>query len=300
MARIFITSATGYIGEAVAKALKKRGHQVTALVRSDKSEAKAKQHGCETVRGDIKDPKTYASKLKEFDGVIHTAADYGPEFAKSESETVEMVGKELENTNKVFIYTSGIWVLGNTGDTPANESAPANSIDLVKWRVGVENNVLAQSRKGVRSMVLRPGIVYGNGGGIFAMLIDTAKKASTAMYIGTPDSRWSLVHVDDLGELYALAFEKGKAGSLYHGVESQPVKASEYSKLVAEIAGVPGKTKALSVEEAKPHFGPWSEGLGLDQHVTAPKTNTELGWTPKPRKLADELKSAPHAVPTGR
>jgi nucleoside-diphosphate-sugar epimerase len=54
MARVFITNGTGFIGAAVARAFKNKGHEVTALARSDQSENQLKQHGFKIQRGDLK------------------------------------------------------------------------------------------------------------------------------------------------------------------------------------------------------------------------------------------------------
>jgi hypothetical protein len=50
----------------------------------------------------------------------------------------------LEGSGKPFLYTSGIWVLGDTGGQIAGESWPLHPIPNVAWRPGVEQSVLAR------------------------------------------------------------------------------------------------------------------------------------------------------------
>lgn len=290
MAKYFLTSGTGYIGFAAAKAAKEAGHDVTALARSDESAARLEEFGIKVQRGDIKRPETYKDILKQFDVVIHTAAAYGPDFAQVEEQTVKAVVEALKGTNKTFIYTSGVWVLGNTGDKPATEESQTNNaLPLVAWRPQVEQHVVAAAKEGVKTIVLRPGIVYGNGGGIVAQVYEIAKATGNAPVIGNGDNRWSLVHVDDLAQLYVLAAEKAPAGTILHGSDEAPLKQREIAELVAKAAGVPGKVQVQTIEEARKNFGAFADGLALDQHVNAPKTRSLLNWQPKAAKLAQEL-----------
>jgi len=68
---------------------------------------------------------------------------------------------------KTVIYTSGVWVYGNTGSAQADETSPLNPPRQVARRQAVEQLVLAAS--GVRVVVIRPGCVHGRQGGLTDM-----------------------------------------------------------------------------------------------------------------------------------
>ena len=72
----------------------------------------------------------------------------------------------MQASSKPFVYTSGIWVLGDTGGHIADETTPLHPIAPVEWRPGVEQLVLQASQRGVRTVVIRPAVVDGRGGGI--------------------------------------------------------------------------------------------------------------------------------------
>ena len=78
--------------------------------------------------------------------------------------------------------------------------------------------MLEGAKRGIRSVVIRPAIVYGRGGGIPAGFVESARKEGAARYVGTGKNRWPLVHVDDLADLYLLALEKAPPGTLLLGV----------------------------------------------------------------------------------
>ena len=72
--RVFLTGATGFIGQHVARALRDRGHRVTALARP--ASRRRVPMGCGIVTGDVTDPKGWAAHLADHDAVLHLAADY--------------------------------------------------------------------------------------------------------------------------------------------------------------------------------------------------------------------------------
>ena len=65
--RIFLTGATGYIGSAVLDALLRRGHQVTALVRTPQAADALSSRGVVPVLGDLKAVKSYRTAAEGFD-----------------------------------------------------------------------------------------------------------------------------------------------------------------------------------------------------------------------------------------
>ena len=53
--KVFLTGATGYIGQVVAERLVAAGHEVLGLARNEVAEAKLRERGIEPLRGDLKD-----------------------------------------------------------------------------------------------------------------------------------------------------------------------------------------------------------------------------------------------------
>ena len=106
-------------------------------------------------------------------------------------------------------------MLGSTGNRIADENTPVNPTPLVAHRMGLEQNLLACKRRHVRTVVIRPAVVYGRGGGsLLVELGQSARQFGAARYVGDGNSRWSLVDVDDLAQLYVLALEKAPSGSI--------------------------------------------------------------------------------------
>nr|MBP6672472.1 NAD(P)H-binding protein [Bacteroidota bacterium] len=74
--KYFITGATGFLGGALARILRERGHDVTALVRSPERSAKLNALGIALVPGDITDKESMRAAMTGCDGVFHVAAWY--------------------------------------------------------------------------------------------------------------------------------------------------------------------------------------------------------------------------------
>ena len=56
---------------------------------------------------------------------------------------------------------------------------------LTAFRVGFENEVAALVSHGVRVVIVRPGIVYGEDGGLVGMMADQGKRDGVVRYVGT-------------------------------------------------------------------------------------------------------------------
>ena len=296
MSKVFLTNATGYIGSAVAEEFKKNGHDVTALARNEQSAEKLKTQGITPLRGDLKQPLTFLDAVRQADIIVHTAATNDSEFEVTDKTATEEILKALENSNKTFIYTSGVWVLGNTGNKAVDEEAPTNPIPHVAFRANLEKEVRAAKNRGIKTIVIRPTIVYGREGGLISGFLATAKKDGYARFVGSGDNRISSVHIDDLAKLYVLAADKAVGGELFHGANGSTIKLREIAETVAEVAGVAGNVKSWPVEEARKVVGSFVDGFILDQIVIAPITEKQLGWQAKSLELKEDLRLSSKTV----
>jgi len=291
--RIFLTGASGYIGTAVAERLRAAGHDLTALARSDATAAKLESAGIKPVRGDFSDPKTVGSAARAADGVISLATTYDPSI---DGPAIDAILDALAGSNKPFIYTSGIWSHGDTGGKVVDETSPPNPAALVAWRQKVEDRVLEGAKRGIRSVVIRPAIVYGRGGGIPAGFVDSARKEGAARYVGTGKNRWPLVHVDDLADLYLLALEKAPPGTLLLGVSGPSRPVSEIATAASRGAGAGGRTLATPLEEARKKLGAYADALVLDQQASGKRAQELLGWRPNRPDVLEDLERGSYAV----
>jgi len=288
--KVFLTGGSGYIGGAVALRLKKAGHDVSALVRSEEKGAALKAAGIKLIVGDLGNPAGYAAAAYGAAAVVHTAQHQGPESVELDKKAIVNARELLRGSvGGTFIYTSGCWVHGGS-DQVIDESSPLNPAQLVAWRPAHEQLALETSKDGIRSVVVRPGIVYGGArGGIPAMLFGTAVKTGAAQMVGEGENHWPLVHVDDLAELYVRLVERAPAGSVFEAADASHHTQKEIAEACSKAAGKEGKVLALPLDKARAAMGPFADALALDQRVSSEKARNELDWRPRHESFVAEV-----------
>ena len=282
--KVFLTGGSGYIGSAVALALKKAGHDVLALVRSEAKGEALKKAGVKIAVGELANPAGYAPSAWGRAAFVHVAQDWSPQGPELDRKTIASARDLLRGqVCATFIYTSGCWVQGPT-DGVADESTPLRPARAVAWRPAHEQAALEMAKDGIRSVVVRPAIVYGGPrGGIPAMFFGTALKHGAAHTIGSGDNHWPLVHVDDLAELYVRLVERAPAGSVYYAADASRLTQREIAEAASRAAGKDGKVQAQ-----QPDGTPYHEALMLDQQISSEKARNDLEWRPRHESFVAE------------
>lgn len=288
--KVFLTGATGYIGAAVAEALQRGGHRVKGLARSQQAAQRLQALGIEAVPGDVRRSIDWAEALREADGAIHAAATKDEKMPQSDRAAVEGMLSALAGTGKPFIYTSGTWILGHL-DQGGDEDSPLNPIPLMAWRSEIEAQVLAAKNRQVRSVVLRPGIVYGRGGGLVAQLVAGGRERGRVQFVGTGENRWALIHVEDLARCYVRAMERSPGGMVFNVVDESHLTLAEIARSASHAAGVPGRMRGQSLQAARQEIGQLADGLALDQVISNARARQLLDWEPVAPSLLAALES---------
>jgi len=275
---ILVTGATGYIGAVVCEKLRARGQEVLGLARSPEAAAKLEAAGVQPLSGSLAEPETVAAAAGKSSGVIHTAMAWGADAPALDRGLVQAALGALAGSGKPFLYTSGVWVMGDTKGRLAGEMFPLKPAPLVAWRPPVERLVLDATEQKVRGVVIRPAMVYGRKGGMIAGWL-----SGKMPVVGDGSNHWSFVHVDDLADLYVLALERAPAGSLYVAADGPafPVKQ------LAEAAGIKELTP---IEQARQTLGPMADALILDQRIGSTRAGRELGWKPSRPTVLDLIR----------
>jgi nucleoside-diphosphate-sugar epimerase len=286
---VFLTGATGYIGGAIADALQRTGYTVLGLAHSEKSAQVLQERSIFPLRGDLRDSASLARGARQADAVIHAATINSSDMAEADIPAVEAILAALEGTNKPFIYTSGCWVLGSSGESVADEESPTDPPGIVAWRPALERRILAAAARGVHPVVLRPANVYGRGRGIPAMLINLARKSGAARYIGTGENHCPMVQVDDLADAYVRTLTQAPAGTLVDVPGGPAVRFKEIAQAISQAAGLDGRTESWSLEDARQVLGPLADALALDLQISGARAHRLLGWTPHAPSVLDDL-----------
>ena len=262
--RVFLTGATGYIGSAVAAALRKAGHEVGALIRADADSKHLRDLGAFLITGDLESLPSLREQLESYDAFVHTA--------QSRQNTVEADRAAVDTFAALpghFVYTSGVWVLGNT--SASDETAHVNPLPLVAWRPPHEELVV-----GTGGVVLRPGCVYGGRQSLLAEWFAAASQNRKLQIVGEGTNRWAMVHLDDLTALYVRALGMRATGVL-HGIDDSRATLDEMARAVAPD----GTIEHIPLDAARATLGPFADALAVDQVIGSSITRTQTGWAPR-------------------
>jgi nucleoside-diphosphate-sugar epimerase len=255
--KILVIGASGYIGSHVAAVFADAGHEVSALRRPGDAALPA---GYRNIVGDLAEPGSLTAAAAGYDRVIHAGAPIDDRTDRAGAEALLASGSPL-------LYTTGAAVLG---DGAQDEDSVTDPHPIAAGRPAIEQRVLHAG-----GWVIRPGMVYGDGGGlVHGLLTAKAAERGTGVYIGPPGTRWPVVHVGDLAALYLAVATRAAPGTIWHGT-------SETVRLDVIAAALGGGTAASwPVAEADAELGPLADLFTRDQDVSAAKTRATLGWTP--------------------
>lgn len=280
--KVFVTGATGYIGSAVAAAIARAGHEVFGLVRSAEHADRLAALEIRPVLGTMGEPASYRGAANNCQVLIHCAAEYSEKFFDLDRLTVEtLLNLDRADRSTLVIYTSGAWVYGSTGDEAVDETSPVHPLSFQTARVEHERLVLGANGGRLRTVVLRPGCVYGGRGGLTALWFQSALRDGAASLVGDGSNRWAMIHVQDLADVYLRVVESPFGGEVFNATDRSRYTILDCARAASQAAGAGGKVKHLDRAEAARTLGPVAEGLALDQHVDSRKAVHLLGWQPR-------------------
>jgi nucleoside-diphosphate-sugar epimerase len=290
--RVFVTGATGYIGSAASDALRAAGHAVFGLARSEDAATSLALRGVNPVRADLREPETLEAAVKKCDAVLHagTTGDGEKDRAAVSAMLGEAAGRGLP-----FVYTSGVWIYGDTGGRVADEGFPIKPAAFSAWRPAVEERVFAFARQGLRASIVRAAIVYGRGSGIPGTLVEMGREKGVVRVVGDGENRWPLVHVEDLAELQVALLGRAEPGTVVNAASAEGVPLHEIAEAAAQAAGIPGHVESWPLEDAREKLGPYADALAMDQQVSSALAERLFGWSPSRPGILEELREGSYA-----
>ncbi|MEI7933869.1 MAG: TIGR01777 family oxidoreductase [Chlorobiaceae bacterium] len=211
---IVITGATGVIGTELAVKLIERGDNVVVLARLPEVAARNIPGAAEYVQWDSgMEGGEWTGFINGAKAVIHLAGKPLLEGRWSEAHKNECYDSRILGTRHivsaiavaqekppVFISASAIGYYGSFSrcdDTPAmDESAPEGKDFLAKICIDWEKEALAAEKSGLRTVLLRTGIVLSTKGGMLHKMLPTFR-----LFLGGPIGSGlqciSWIHIDD-------------------------------------------------------------------------------------------------------
>jgi len=270
---IVVTGASGYIGLAIARALRGQGHIVYGNTRSQTQAEVLEKHEIIPIVCALNE---LPSQIKMLGVSVIVEAHTPTEDACD--VTSQLLGTLDENGR--YMYCSGCLVYG---DRPGEECLESDAVPDSR-RAQVEFLVLKHHCCGT---VFRPAFVYGGSGGHYASRWWNPMGQAVVVH-GQPDKTWAWVHVDDIAAAFALALDAKE-----DVVRSQIFNLSDGSKtvfkdLVTQMARMHTKRTDLEICVA-PAETPFDKAFDKSCFYQSERAARLLGWKPSRIPFIDAL-----------
>lgn len=253
MKHILITGGSGLVGKKITQLLEKKGYEVAWLSRSP---AKNTQ---KSFFWDVDKQTMDAEAIEWADSVIHLAGEGVADkrwsnsrkraILESRTLSTQMLYNAIEKaTSKPtsFISASAVGYYGfNTGDVLQTEESDAGKDFLAQVVIAWENRVKMLEKLGLRTVMLRIGIVLDKNGGALKEMM----KPPVAAPLGSGTQWMSWIQIDDLARMFVFALEDEKVQGIYNAVGPKPATNAELTEKAAK------KARKLFVNFGVPGFG---------------------------------------------
>jgi len=188
------------------------------------------------------------------------------------------------------VSASAIGIYGNRGDELLTEESKAGTDFLADLARDWEAEALKAEALGIRVVLARFGIILSREGGALAKMLLPFKLGAGGR-LGSGEQWMSWVTLEDVIGVLRMAIEKATVRGVVNVVAPQPVKNTEFTKVLAKAlhrpALLPAPAFALRLA-----LGEMADALLLSSQRVAPKTLEQAGY----RFLRPELPAALSAI----
>ncbi len=247
--KVVVAGANGLIGKSLVAKLRARGDDVVALVRTPDAGA-AWARGVTQQAWDGRAMGPWASSVDGADAIVNLAG--APVAGKrwSEAWKKEILSSRLDSAKvlveaaraatrkpRVFVAGSAIGYYGFHGDEPLDESAGPGTDFLAEVCAQWEDVSRAAEALGLRTVLLRTGVVLASDGGALQQMLPPFKA-----FVGGPigdGKQWlSWIHLDDEVGLILWALDRELRGPL-NAAAPGAVTMKDFSKALGRALGRP-------------------------------------------------------------
>jgi len=265
---VVVTGATGLIGQRLCRRLCEKGYRVVVFARNPATARRTVPDAAEWVAWTAAETGPWASAIDGAHAVVNLAG--APIIGKRWSGAYK---KEIRDSRivatrglvsamraartkpQVFVSGSAVGYYGARDDTPLDEEAAPGRDFLARLCIDWEAEALNARDIGVRTAVIRTGIVLSDGGGALK-----AQLLPFRFFVGgpiLPGTQWtSWIHLEDEVGVILLALENEQARGPFNATAPNPQTNRDFSRTIGNVLGqpsivpVPGFALKLALGEA--------------------------------------------------
>ena len=262
MKRVFVTGGSGFVGRPLIRRLVAQGVRVVALARSETAAAAVEQEGAVVCRGDLLDARAITAGMAGCDTVFHIAGhlstwDRYDVFHKANvvGTRTMLAAAKATGVSAFVAVGAGAVVMGRP--KPMKNIAEDLPLQGPSWAPYIQTKAKAErlvrraNTATLRTVVIRPSLIWGEGMPTLDEMVDVAKGGQFAL----PDGGRQAVtpsHADNVLESLLLAAEKGRGGEAYFVTDGQE------TTLAAVLNGLIGTRGVPPIERSMPFGVAWA------------------------------------------
>lgn len=291
--KIFITGATGVLGLPTTRLLVARGHQVTALVRSDERAQRVREMGATPVIGDLFDPNFVRVAAEGAESILHLATAIPKKSVSGSRDWVMNDRLRREGTQNLlnaaqhrklhsFIVQSVTFLYGDTRGEWRREDdpLPRKLPRALRSAVEMEANALAEYKINATPVVILRGATFYSPIAYSTRVLLDAVQHRRMPIIGAGDQYWHWIYVDDMARAVVLAAEHPAPGEIFNVADDWAFHSIDGLNYIASALNAPAPFK-MTAPLAKIVGGTTADFLAQSARYRTDKIKKMLGWSPK-------------------
>lgn len=294
--KVLITGSTGLLGKELQKSFTEKGYDLLLASRKEPTDDKQIQWSIEE---GFADPE----KLEGIDVVVHLAGENvsGLRWTDEKKKAIRdsrVLGtrnvvdaiSRLKNKPKVFVASSAVGFYGERGEEEMTESSAAGD----NFLAGVCKEWEAESRRaedaGIRTVLLRTGIVLSKDGGALATML-TPFKLGVGGVVGSGKQWMSWISLEDEIAVINYVIENENIRGAVNAVSPNPVTNEEFTKTLGSVLYRP-TILPLPEFAVSMIFGEMGDALLLASTKVLPKRLEDAGFEFKHPNLKEAVEDA--------
>lgn len=247
MKKILIAGGTGFVGKQLIPFLVEKGYSIHALTRNPRS------NSSENIRFFQWDIEQQYIDKKAFEGVeilINlTGANIGEkrwtndrkkELIDSRIKSIDLLYQYISENKfniNIFISSSAVGFYGAvTTDKTFVETSESGNDFLASVSQKWEDATLKFNDLGIRTVILRKGVILGKEGGM-AQKLSPLANLGINVSLGSGKQYLPWINIRDLLRLYEFILSKAQLNGIYNTVATEQITMNNFSKALLKSFG---------------------------------------------------------------
>ncbi len=241
--KLAVAGASGFVGSALVRRLQAGGHVVLRFVR--RPAAQPEEIAWHPASGEVEQREL----LEGIDGVVNLAGSNLAAGRWTEARKEEIVRSRVGSTRalvavmahlnhkpRVFVSASAVGYYGHRGEEELTEASRAGGGFLPDLCHAWEEEARIAESVGIRTAILRLGLVLGPGGGVLAKLRPVFR-AGLGGRLGDGRQWMSWIALDDLLDALLLGLTDARLSGPINAVAPGAVRNAEFTRTLARAVG---------------------------------------------------------------